>query len=167
MPVFARPCISLNIVIIAVFILTVSFQNDHLPLKHGTPFSPKLAKSEVLFPLPFPLGKQMLVESAAVITLNSSLVDENSWLPALVSILKIAGRVYVACACNFLPLKQWRLGKFVYCSMLTVIDPKNSLSQSGVFCEMVETGINIFNMDFYKWEFLISTHFLVCFYSKE
>lgn len=69
------------------------------------------------------------------------------------SILKIAGRVYVACACNSLPLKQWRLRKFVYSSVSTVIDPKNSLSQSGVFCEMVETGIDIFNMDFYKWEF--------------
>ncbi|XP_030356298.1 integral membrane protein DGCR2/IDD isoform X8 [Strigops habroptila] len=66
MPVFARPCISLNIVIIAVFILTVSFQNDHLPLKHGTPFSPKLAKSEVLFPLPFPLGKQMNSKTCTV-----------------------------------------------------------------------------------------------------
>lgn len=75
MPIFARPCIFLNVVIIAFFILTVSFQNDHLPLKHLILFSPELAMCEVLFPLPFPLGKQMLVESAAVITLNSSLVD--------------------------------------------------------------------------------------------
>lgn len=72
MPIFARPYISLKIVIIAVFILTVSFQNDRFPLKHGIPFSPKLVMCKVLFPLPFPLGTQMLVESAVII-LNSSL----------------------------------------------------------------------------------------------
>lgn len=73
MLIFVSPYISLKIVIIAVFILTVSFQNDHFPLKHGIPFSPKLVMCKVLFPLPFPLGTQMLVELAAVITLNSSL----------------------------------------------------------------------------------------------
>lgn len=43
MATFARPYISLKIVIIAVFILTVSFQNDYFALKHGCPFSPELA----------------------------------------------------------------------------------------------------------------------------
>lgn len=56
--------------------------------------------------------------------------------------------------------------KFVYCSISTVIDPKNSLSQCGVFCGMVETGINTLNRDFYKWEFIISTHFLLRFYTR-
>lgn len=47
--------------------------------------------------------------------------------------------------------------------MSTVIDPKNSLSQSGVFYEMVETGINILNKDFYKWNlFLLITFSHVC-----
>lgn len=46
--------------------------------------------------------------------------------------------------------------EFLYCSISTVIDPKNSLSQSGVFCEMVETGINILNRDLYKWKFIVS-----------
>lgn len=72
MATFARPYVSLKIVIIAVFILTVSFQNDYFPLKHGIPFSPELAMCKVLFLLPSPLGMQMLVESAAVITLSSS-----------------------------------------------------------------------------------------------
>lgn len=39
--------------------------------------------------------------------------------------------------------------KFVYCSISTVIDPENSLSQSGMFCEVIETGINILNRDFF------------------
>lgn len=56
--------------------------------------------------------------------------------------------------------------KFVYCSISTLIDPKNSLSQSGVFCEMVESGINILNRDFYKWVFIVSTHFLLHFYTN-
>lgn len=38
--------------------------------------------------------------------------------------------------------------------MSTVIDPKNSLAQSGVFYEMVKPGINILNKDFYKWNLL-------------
>lgn len=73
MPVFARLYISLKTVVIALFILTVSFQNDHFPLKHRIPFSPKLAMCKVLFALPLLGGTQMLVESAAVITLSSSL----------------------------------------------------------------------------------------------
>lgn len=56
--------------------------------------------------------------------------------------------------------------EFVYCSIPTVIDPKNNLSQSDVFCEMVETDINILNRDFCKWEFIISTHFFLRFYTS-
>lgn len=52
--------------------------------------------------------------------------------------------------------------KFVYCSISTVIDPENSLSQSGMFCEVIETGINILNRDFFS----ITTHFLLCFYTS-
>lgn len=66
-------CISLKIVITAVLILTVSYHNDHFPLKHGIPFSPKFAMCKVLFPLPFPIGTRVSVECAAVITLNSFL----------------------------------------------------------------------------------------------
>jgi len=73
MPIFARPYISVKTVTIAVFILTASFQNDHFPLKHGIPLSPKLVMCKVPFPLPFAPGAQMLVKSAAAITLTSSL----------------------------------------------------------------------------------------------
>lgn len=62
--------------------------------------------------------------------------------------------------------KQWSFKKFVDSSMSIVIDPKNSLSQSGVFYEMAETGINILNKDFYTWEFIISNHFLSCFHTS-
>lgn len=151
MPIFCY--ISLKIVIIAVFILTVSYHNDYFPLKHGIPLSHYFPC--VLFPLPFPLGTHVSVESAAVITLNSSLWQTKTSVCLLLwAILKIAGRVhYVACACDSLLLKHWSFKKFVDSSMSTVIDPKNSLSQSGVFYEMVETGINILNKDFYKWNF--------------
>lgn len=50
--------------------------------------------------------------------------------------------------------------------MSTVIDPKCSLSQNGVFYEMIETGINVLNKGFYKWECIISNHFLSCFYTS-
>lgn len=54
--------------------------------------------------------------------------------------------------------------KFMGCSMSTVLDPKNSLSQRGIFYKMVESGINILNQDFCKWEFITSNHFLFYFY---
>lgn len=67
--------ISLEIVMIVVFILTVSYHNDHFPLKHRIPFSPEFAMCKVLFPPPFPIGTRVAVESAAEVTLNSSLID--------------------------------------------------------------------------------------------
>lgn len=165
MPIFC--CISLKIVIIDFFILTVFYHSDHFPLKYGICFIPKFAECK-LFPLPFPQGTHVSVECAAVIPLNSSLCKTKSRGCLLLwAILKIAGRVYyVACACDLLLHKQWSFKKLMDSSMSTVIDPKYSFSQSGVFREMVEKGTNILNKDFYIWEFVISDHFLTCFYTS-
>lgn len=59
MPIFC--CISLKIVMIAVFTTTFSYHNDHFSLKNGISFSPKFAMCKALFPLPFPLGTHVSV----------------------------------------------------------------------------------------------------------